>query len=150
MIMNKNIEPVFSEYKFVSLLILILAKQGISIIEKDQLQEELYKYYKKEEYKILFEDIAAKTGIDFAYLDLDNSLLAAMTFGLITNVESTFRKTKSIITITKIETKETLKYYEQKHITAMENLVREMINDKDQLQEDQTNSKEKGYQRQRV
>lgn len=148
--MNKNIEPVFSEYKFVSLLILILAKQGISIIEKDQLQEELYKYYKKEEYKILFEDIAAKTGIDFAYLDLDNSLLAAMTFGLITNVESTFRKTKSIITITKKETKETLKYYEQKHITAMENLVREMINDKDQLQEDQTNSKEKGYQRQRV
>lgn len=143
-----NGKPIFSEYKFLRLFLATLVKQGIAIIEKEELQKELYKYYQKEEYKILFEDIAVKKGIDYADLDLGESFQTALTLGLIQNISDAYRKIKSIIVLNDEEAEEVLKENEEARVIAMDSLVKEMINDKEKIkQEDQTEISEKGRQK---
>lgn len=55
-------DPTFTEHEFVAVLLPLLCKNGIRQISEKQLVKKLYYYYKNNEYKELFQDIALARG----------------------------------------------------------------------------------------
>lgn len=86
--MNKNCaKSKFTEYKFLELFITTMAKQKhCPIIDKKVLEEVLYKYYDKPEYKELFEDVVRVNQVDNKGVNLEEAFMTARSFCLLNNI----------------------------------------------------------------
>ena len=86
--MNKNCaKSKFTEYKFLELFITTMAKQKhCPIIDKKVLEEVLYKYYDKPEYKELFEDVVRVNQVDNKRVNLEEAFMTARIFCLLNNI----------------------------------------------------------------
>lgn len=86
--MNKNCaKSKFTEYKFLELFITTMAKQKhCPIIDKKVLEEVLYKYYDKPEYKELFEDVVRVNQVDNKRVNLEEAFMTARSFCLLNNI----------------------------------------------------------------
>ena len=86
--MNKDCaKPKFTEYKFLELFIITMAKQKhFPILDKKVLEEVLYKYYDKSEYKGLFEDVARVNQLDNKRVNLEEAFMMARSFCLLNSI----------------------------------------------------------------
>lgn len=117
-----------TEYKFLILfLTTYIAKGNIPIIRRDDLENTLVKYYYNPDYKFLFEDIIpTRTRIDEEKsLNLSDSFLNALAYGVITLIHNGSVHTKYIINIDSEEVPEIYEEYTERQINAMNNIVSE-------------------------
>ena len=126
--MNKDCaKPKFTEYKFLELFIITMAKQKhFPIIDKKVLEEVLYKYYDKSEYKELFEDVARVNQLDNRRVNLEEAFMMARSFCLLNSINdsTTGRFINNISTDEEIET--IISSYEEDKKTTMSKLVKEV------------------------
>ena len=126
--MNKNCaKPKFTEYKFLELFIITMAKQKhFPIIDKKVLEEILYKYYDKPEYKKLFEDVARVNQLDNKRVDLEEAFMTARSFNLLNSInDSTTGRFINNIS-TDEEKEEILANHDEDKKATMEKLVEEV------------------------
>ena len=120
-------ESKFSEYQFLNLFLTILKKQtSFSIIDKKALEEVLFDYYKEPEFKLLFEDIERINQIDNKRINLENSFMTAITWGLLTQINdsATGRYINNIYGEKEIQ--EYISNYDEEKVSAIEKLVKEV------------------------
>lgn len=88
MIKKDYVDP-FAELQFLELLVssIVIQNQDRSF-ENYQLKKDLYPYYWTQKYSLLFQDIPVRTLTTEtgSYFDLDKSIQAAYTFGLLRNI----------------------------------------------------------------
>lgn len=77
------LKPNFSRKDFISLLLVKLLENGINKIDTMELKYILAPYYKKEEYKCLFEDLSLKEQAEGSFVELDEALLFAQFLGML-------------------------------------------------------------------
>lgn len=115
----------FSEYDFMRLFLAYLAFNGITKIDANELKFQLVKYYKDERYKILFEEISLKQQIEGDFLELDDCLLNARLYGLLSNPIQGTNKRKIFIE----EPSKIFNSYSDEYKNHMHELVSEYINE---------------------
>ena len=125
--------PDISEYGFVRLYSATIISQGKNpIFENHELEKDLFKYYDKEEYNFLFEDIVKredKIFKDSSYLDLNSGLGQGYALGLLLPLQGC-HNLKSFINLSKENANEILSSFNEKQIVAMGNLCNEMDEEK--------------------
>ena len=102
------------------------------IFENHELEKDLFKYYDKEEYNFLFEDIVKredKIFKDSSYLDLNAGLGQGYALGLLLPLQGS-KNLKSIINLSRENASEILSSFNEKQIVAMGNLCNEMNEEK--------------------
>lgn len=123
--MNKNCaKSKFTEYKFLELFITTMAKQKhCPIIDKKVLEEILYKYYDKPEYKELFEDVVRVNQVDNKRVNLEEAFMTARSVCLLNNINdsTTGRFISNISTDEEIEM--IISNHEEDKKTTMSKLV---------------------------
>lgn len=125
--MNKNCaKSKFTEYKFLELFITTMAKQKhCPIIDKKVLEEVLYKYYDKPEYKELFEDVARVNQLDNKRVNLEEAFMTARSFCLLNSInDATTGRFFNLSTDE--ETEGILANHDEDKKTTMEKLVEEV------------------------
>ena len=133
--MNKieGTKPDISEYGFIRLYCATVISQGKNpIFENHKLEKDLYKYYDKEKYNFLFEDIVKredKIFKDSSYLDLNAGLGQGYALGLLLPLQGC-HNLKSFINLSKENANEILSSFNEKQIVAMGNLCNEMDEEK--------------------
>ena len=136
--MNKveGSKPDISEYGFIRLYSATVILQGKNpIFENHELEKDLYKYYDKEEYNFLFEDIVKredKIFKDSSYLDLNTAIGQGYALGLLLPLHGS-HNLKSIINLSRENASEILSSFNEKQIVAMENLCNEMDEEKNKI-----------------
>ena len=136
--MNKieGSKPDISEYGFIRLYSATVILQGKNpIFENHELEKDLYKYYDKEEYIFLFEDIVKsedKIFKDSSYLDLNAAIGQGYSLGLLLPLQGS-KNLKSIINLSRENASEILSSFNEKQIVAMENLCNEMTEEKNKM-----------------
>lgn len=129
-------KPDISEYGFLRLYSATIISQGKNpIFENHELEKDLYKYYDKDEYKLLFEDIVKredKIFKDSSYLDLNAGLGQGYALGLLFPLPGSVNL-KSIINLSREDVNEILSSFNEKQIVAMENLCNEMSEEKNKM-----------------
>ena len=127
------VKPDIDEYGFVRLYSATIISQGKNpIFENHKLEKDLYKYYDKEEYNFLFEDIVKredKIFKDSSYLDLNSGLGQGYALGLLLPLQGS-KNLKSIINLSRENASEILSSFNEKQIVAMGNLCNEMDEEK--------------------
>ena len=130
------VKPDIDEYGFVRLYSATIISQGKNpIFENHKLEKDLYKYYDKEEYNFLFEDIVKredKIFKDSSYLDLNSGLGQGYALGLLLPLQGC-HNLKSIINLSRENASEILSSFNEKQIVAMENLCNEMYEEKNKV-----------------
>ena len=130
------VKPDIDEYGFVRLYSATIISQGKNpIFENHKLEKDLYKYYDKEEYNFLFEDIVKredKIFKDSSYLDLNAGLGQGYALGLLLPLQGS-KNLKSIINLSRENASEILSSFNEKQIVAMENLCNEMDEEKNKI-----------------
>lgn len=118
-----------TEYKFLRLfLTTYIAEDNIPIIGREYIEKELAKYYNNSEYKFLFEDVVLRHKIDEENsLNLSDSFLNALAYGMITMIRDGSVRTKYIINITSEKVPGILEEYTEKQINAMSSIVNSLI-----------------------
>ena len=97
------------------------------IIRRNELEKNLYKYYKDDKYKILFEDVIARKYIDdLPFVDLSEAFINALAWGLLVIIQDGSADTKYIINIPNDEEAENLLMNYPENIR---NLATSMIKD---------------------
>ncbi len=126
-------KPDISEYGFIRLYSATVISQGKNpIFENHELEKDLYKYYDKEEYNFLFEDIVKredKIFKDSSYLNLNTAIGQGYALGLLLPLQGS-HNLKSIINISKINANEILSSFNTEQVVAMGNLCNEMDEEK--------------------
>ena len=126
-------KPNISEYGFIRLYSATVISQGKNpIFENHKLEKDLYKYYDKEKYNFLFEDIVKredKIFKDSSYLDLNAGLGQGYALGLLLPLQGS-KNLKSIINLSRENASEILSSFNEKQIVAMGNLCNEMNEEK--------------------
>ena len=126
-------KPDISEYGFIRLYSATVILQGKNpIFENHELEKDLYKYYDKEEYNFLFEDIVKredKIFKDSSYLNLNIAIGQGYALGLLLPLQCS-HNLKSIINLSRENASEILSSFNEKQIVAMENLCNEMDEEK--------------------
>lgn len=126
-------KPNISEYGFLRLYSAVIVSQGKSpIFENHELEKDLYKYYDKEEYNFLFEDIAKredKIFKDSSYVNLNASFQQGYALGLLLPLQGT-NNLKSIINLSKNNASEMLSSFTVEQVAAMANLCNKMDEEK--------------------
>ena len=136
--MNKieGTKPDISEYGFIRLYCATVISQGKNpIFENHKLEKDLYKYYDKEKYNFLFEDIVKredKIFKDSSYLDLNASIGQGYALGLLLPLQGS-HNLKSFINLSKAIASEILSSFNKKQVVAMENLCNEMTEEKNKM-----------------
>ena len=127
------VKPDIDEYGFVRLYSATIISQGKNpIFENHKLEKDLYKYYDKEEYNFLFEDIVKredKIFKDSSYLDLNSGLGQGYALGLLLPLQGS-KNLKSIINLSRENASEILSSFNEKQIVAIGNLCNEMDEEK--------------------
>ena len=127
------VKPDIDEYGFVRLYSATIISQGKNpIFENHELEKDLLKYYDKEEYNFLFEDIVKredKIFKDSSYLDLNAGLGQGYALGLLLPLQGC-HNLKSFINLSKENANEILSSFNEKQIVAMGNLCNEMDEEK--------------------
>ncbi len=67
-------DSIFTEHDFVAVLLPLLVKNGIYLISEEQLAKKLYYYYKNNDYKELFQDIALSKCVFDNKVDIHDGL----------------------------------------------------------------------------
>ncbi len=115
----------FSEYDFMRLFLADLVSKGITKIDVNELKFQLVKYYKDERYRLLFEEISLKQQIEGDFLELDDCLLNARLYGLLSNPIQKTNKRKIFIE----EPSKIFNYYSDEYKNHMHELVSDYINE---------------------
>lgn len=128
-------KPDISEYGFIRLYSATVILQGKNpIFENHELEKDLYKYYDKEEYNFLFEDIVKredKIFKDSSYLALNAAIGQGYALGLLLPLPlQGSHNLNSIINLSRENASEILSSFNEKQIVAMENLCNEMNEEK--------------------
>ena len=126
-------KPYISEYGFIRLYsATVISQRKNPIFENHELEKNLYKYYDKEEYDFLFEDIVKredKIFKDSSYLDLNAAIGQGYALGLLLPLQRS-KNLKSIINLSRENANEILSSFNEKQIVAMGNLCNEMDEEK--------------------
>ena len=129
-------KPDISEYGFIRLYSATVILQGKNpIFENHELEKDLYKYYDKEEYNFLFEDIVKredKIFKDSSYLNLNTAIGQGYALGLLLPLQCS-HNLKSIINLSRENASEILSSFNEKQIVAMGNLCNEMDEEKNKI-----------------
>lgn len=128
-------KPDISEYGFIRLYSATVILQGKNpIFENHELEKDLYKYYDKEEYNFLFEDIVKredKIFKDSSYLALNAAIGQGYALGLLLPLPlQSSHNLNSIINLSRENASEILSSFNEKQIVAMGNLCNEMDEEK--------------------
>lgn len=117
----------FTEYKFLELFITTMAKQKhCLIIDKKVLEEVLYKYYDKPEYKELFEDVARVNQLDNKRVNLEEAFMTARSFCLLNSINDATTGRFTLNLSTDEETEEILANHDEDKKATMEKLVKKV------------------------
>ena len=121
-------KPKISEYNFLRLLssTMIIQKQGV-IINKYDLEKNLYYFYDNPYFNFLFEDVCKRENIDNNYVDLNVAFQTAYTFGLLILIQDS-GDVRAIINLTEEEAMKINSEFDSNEIIAMKKLCDELKN----------------------
>ncbi len=113
---NSTKPPFLTEFNFLKLLLAIyVINKYNNIIDKSELEHELYWFYDKSEFHFLFIDICKKESVDNSYyVDLSCAFQTANELGLINIINDTGNNIKFTINMSEEEAKIILKNYSLK------------------------------------
>jgi len=125
-------KPKISEYNFLRLLssTMIIQKQGV-IINKYDLEKNLYYFYDNPYFNFLFEDVCKRENIDNNYVDLNVAFQTAYTFGLLILIQDS-GDVRAIINLTEEEAMKINSEFDSNEIIAMKKLCDELKNLKEE------------------
>ena len=125
-------KPKISEYNFLRLLssTMIIQKQGV-IINKYDLEKNLYYFYDNPYFNFLFEDVCKRNNIDNNYVDLNVAFQTAYTFGLLILIQDS-GDVRAIINLTEEEAMKINSEFDSNEIIAMKKLCDELKNLKEE------------------
>ena len=125
-------KPKISEYNFLRLLssTMIIQKQGV-IIDKYDLEKNLYYFYDNPYLNFLFEDVCKRENIDNNYVDLNVAFQTAYTFGLLILIQDS-GDVRAIINLTEEEAMKINSEFDSNEIIAMKKLCDELKNLKEE------------------
>jgi len=125
-------KPKISEYNFLRLLSsnMIIQKQGV-IINKYDLEKNLYYFYDNPYFNFLFEDVCKRENIDNNYVDLNVAFQTAYTFGLLILIQDS-GDVRAIINLTEEEAMKINSEFDSNEIIAMKKLCDELKNLKEE------------------
>ena len=125
-------KPKISEYNFLRLLssTMIIQKQGV-IINKYDLEKNLYYFYDNPYFNFLFEDVCKRENIDNNYVDLNVAFQTAYTFGLLILIQDS-GDVRAIIDLTEEEAMKINSEFDSNEIIAMKKLCDELKNLKEE------------------
>ncbi len=125
-------KPKISEYNFLRLLssTMIIQKQGV-IINKYDLEKNLYYFYDNPYFNFLFEDVCKRENIDNNYVDLNVAFQTAYTFGLLILIQDS-GDVRAIINLTEEEAMKINSEFDSNEIIAMKKLCDEIKNLKEE------------------
>lgn len=118
----------FSDYDFIRLFIAYLRKKGEIYLDRESLSYDLYSY--REDYEILFQDVAVKKQIEGNYLEIQEALQQASLYGLITMHYCSPNDEKRLISIDEGQCDTIIKQYDENICSKMEELIKEYLKDK--------------------
>ena len=127
-----SLKPKISEYNFLRLLSsnIIIQKQGV-IINKYDLEKNLYYFYDNPYFNFLFEDVCKRENIDNNYVDLNVAFQTAYTFGLLILIQDS-GDVRAIINLTEEEAMKINSEFDSNEIIAMKKLCDELKNLKEE------------------
>lgn len=116
-----------TNFGFLNLLSSTIVLQGKTpIFENQQLQKKLYDFYDNPKFHFLFEDISKKESIEGNnYIDLENAFHLAYAWGLLTMIQDS-GNLKSVINLSKEESRKNILQFDQRQICAMNELVTQL------------------------
>ena len=119
-------KPKISEYNFLRLLssTMIIQKQGV-IINKYDLEKNLYYFYDNPYFNFLFEDVCKRENIDNNYVDLNVAFQTAYTFGLLILIQDS-GDVRAIINLTEEEALKINSEFDFNDVLAMNKLCEEL------------------------
>ena len=120
----------FSDYDFIRLFLAYVKIDGNVFINRDNLRYDLYEYYKKEEYKVLFQDIVVKQQIEENFLDIEEALQNAVLYGLLDPHDCNLNSPKRIILLNEDECYSIITKYDEIYTEKMEKLTGEFLDNK--------------------
>ena len=125
-------KPKISEYNFLRLLssTMIIQKQGV-IINKYDLEKNLYYFYDNPYFNFLFEDVCKRENIDNNYVDLNVAFQTAYTFCLLILIQDS-GDVRAIINLTEEEAMKINSEFDSNEIIAMKKLCDELKNLKEE------------------
>jgi len=125
-------KPKISEYNFLRLLssTMIIQKQGV-IINKYDLEKNIYYFYDNPYFNFLFEDVCKRENIDNNYVDLNVAFQTAYTFGLLILIQDS-GDVRAIINLTEEEAMKINSEFDSNEIIAMKKLCDELKNLKEE------------------
>ena len=112
---------------FVRLLVsTMIVQERTPIFENQQLQKELHEYYNNPDFQFLFEDICKKESIENNnYVDLGRAFQIAYALGLLSMLQDS-GNLKSVINLSKEESKQNILQFSKRQREAMDELVTEL------------------------
>ncbi len=124
---KENVKVNITEYEFLRLLVsTMMIQERTPIFENQQLQKELYEYYNHPDFQFLFEDICKKESIENNnYVDLGNAFQIAYALGLLSMLQDS-GNLKSVINLSKEESKQNILQFAKRERDAMSKLVTEL------------------------
>ena len=124
---KENVKANITGYEFLRLLVsTMMIQERTPIFENQQLQKELYAYYNHPDFQFLFEDICKKESIENNnYVDLGNAFQVAYALGLLSMLQDSCNL-KSVINLSKEESKQNILQFSKRQREAMDELVTEL------------------------
>jgi hypothetical protein len=121
-------------------LLASLVKQNVLIINNHDLEKKIHKFYRNQEFKLLFEDVCAKKTIEKIndHVDLSVAFQAAYSFGLLILISDSYSDLRSIINIPPEMSDEIIAQYDKVYVNAMALLVTKVHNIDETIIEDNT------------
>lgn len=128
----KNGKPI-TELNFLRLICATIKKGSFDFkIKRKELQEELYYFSDREEYKLLFEELEKVEDIDENYIDLSGSFLYGFAYGMLSKVHNNEIDSSYKINMTQEEALKVLDTYTEEEKQAALSLVNNIYENKDE------------------
>ena len=128
----KNGKPI-TELGFLRLFCATIKKGSYDFkIKRKELQEELFRFSDREEYKILFNELEKIEDIDENYIDLSGSFLYGFAYGMLSKVHNNDIDSSYIINMTQEDALKVLDTYTEEEKQAALSLVNNIYDNKDE------------------